>query len=595
MLFTHGSIPFLAVPTFPQSTWAQGFAKSFANEGLFSIYANNFGWPNQNPIAFGLSAMLPSSYLLRIGLNSADSYSLIFLIYLSAAYFGAYSWSKIFLNRKLSCLAALVWTTLPINVVHQKYSMVSLGMVMLPLFCYIIYKFYTLDIKKFKNSMEWILVILTFTTISVFMDGYTFVMFAYFAFVAWFFISMLEVDKIGEKRLIYQSILKLFAVLFSFFVSFLLYDNYFPGFEKWDMPIEFYRAWGLDLSFLIIPTTGENLIFDYLNLSVIRSQEIFFGDSSVWVSTFCLPILIGFLFSFFGVKNKNNLFLLMVFISFTSLYFAMGPSLKFFSFKPSPEIGQLMDSKYAVISTGSEFFYSYIPGFKAMRATYRWSALFLFSAWLLTIKGISQLKNNQNTKYFIFIIIFAFSIPNIVNNFSKSIDYRKMSNEFEDSVSIEVSSFLTDEEIALFLPLGNNFIVNFLSSHGEFKSYNIGGDKNVMLAGEKLPKEIKNLNNSFISASMNNFKNFNYDELNNILLKNTVVVIPYFDMTFPTNDYIYESYCFKSITTDKEYLDCIDNNVFKDNYINFIQAVENDKRFNVIKKDMYMIIKDSLN
>ncbi|MCH1613426.1 MAG: hypothetical protein L7S72_09030, partial [Flavobacteriales bacterium] len=531
-----------------------------------------------------------------IGLNSADSYSFIFLSYLCIAYFGAYCWSKIFLSRNLSNFAALIWTILPINVVHQKYSMVALGMVLLPAFCFIFYKFYILDIKKSLSFFKWILILLVTTTTSVFMDGYTFVMFAYFAFIAWFFLSMLEVDKLQEKRLVYQSLIKLMTTLFVFFTSFCLYNIYFPGFEKWIMPIEFYRAWGLDLSFLIIPTRGENLIFDFLNLSIYRSQLTYFGDSSVWVSTYSLPIIIGLFFSI-RKKNKTNLFYLLLFISLTSLYFAMGPSLKFFSNKPDPELGQFMASQYAVFSTGSELLYLNLPGFKAMRATYRWTALFLFASWLLTVKGLSELHKftaSKKIKYLMFILIFGLLMPNnMFNNFSSAMDYRKMSNEFEKDLSVEISEVLSKDEVALFLPLGNNFIVNFLASNGDFKAYNIGGDKNVMLAQQKLPDDVKDLNNSFINSSSLDYENFDYDALHSVLMDKNVIILPYFSMTFPTNDYIYKSYCFKSLTTSNEYLECISNNLYLKKYQNFINSMEGDKRFELIKKNMFLIIKNS--
>lgn len=598
MLIFNGAIPFLSMPNFQQAVWAQGFAKSFSNQSILSIYANNFGFPALNPISFGLVAMLPSSILTNLGFGAAESYSFIFLIYLVIGFIGTYKWSRIYLNEILSSMASLIWTIQPIVLLHnQDYSMLGLGIVMLPTYCYVIYKFYITNFKNKKNFFYWSLAIFCTALLSVFLDGYTYVMFCLFSIISWFFLSMIEADKSNNKKLIYRSFFKLSIVITSIAISYLSYSSYFNGSDDWISPIDFYRGWGVDLSFIVIPTFGRNFIGDLLSFSLERSSALYFGDSSVWKSTYCLPILFFYILSILNKKNKNSLFYLMIIVSFISIYLAMGPSLKVFSVKPDPNLGVLMSSEFAVTSLGPESIWTNVPGLKAMRATYRWMALFIFSAWIIMVKFISEINFSKNKNFYSFLLlalVFIFSIPNINSFFPKYVNNREMMNEIEHSLSQEISNYIDRDEIALFLPMNNDFLANSLSSYGEFKTYNIGGDKNVAYAKNYLPKEILDFNNLFIQGKNSNFKDFDYSLMQNLVKKKNVIIIPYFSLLFPNpTEWQEYNYCFKSIFENEMYNNCLLNNPEKIKYEPLINNIKSNESFTIIENDMYIVIKNS--
>ncbi|RUU64600.1 hypothetical protein EOD04_20715, partial [Mesorhizobium sp. M2C.T.Ca.TU.009.01.2.1] len=134
-LFVNGALPGLMVPTTGQAIWMLGFAQSFAN-GL-SIYATNFGLPSPAPISFGLAAALPTALFLKIGIPPADAYSLTFAIWFGVAFYGAYRFVRHIGGRSgISLLCALLWLTAPVIWVHADYSMVSLGIALLPAYFY---------------------------------------------------------------------------------------------------------------------------------------------------------------------------------------------------------------------------------------------------------------------------------------------------------------------------------------------------------------------------------------------------------------------------------------------------------------------------
>ncbi|MBK4784667.1 MAG: hypothetical protein FT714_10520 [Pantoea sp. Pent] len=86
VLVFNGIVPFYSIPAREQAIWALGFAKSFANDSFFSIYAHDFGFPHPAAIAFGLPAVIPMSWLLRIKLSPELVYDLIFFSWFLLAF-----------------------------------------------------------------------------------------------------------------------------------------------------------------------------------------------------------------------------------------------------------------------------------------------------------------------------------------------------------------------------------------------------------------------------------------------------------------------------------------------------------------------------
>jgi hypothetical protein len=148
VLFLHGAIPFLAVPTLGQAVWTAGFGQSFVNPSGFSIFAANFGLPHPSAIAFGLSGALPVGLFISMGLHPADAYAAMAAMWLAVGFYYAWRLAMLFEFRFFPAfLAAVLWMSMPIIWAHAGYSMLSLGIALLPFYFFVAIVFLTKFLK----------------------------------------------------------------------------------------------------------------------------------------------------------------------------------------------------------------------------------------------------------------------------------------------------------------------------------------------------------------------------------------------------------------------------------------------------------------
>jgi len=492
-LIVQGAIPFLTAPTLGQAIWTAGFGQSFVNKSLLNIHAHNFGAPAPATIAFGLAGAWPTGVFIKLGLQPIDAYTLMVASWLTVAFYSAFAIGRHFsLSRKMAILGALSWGTMPVIWANSGYSMLSLGFALLPF-----YLLSALKIFHFKNAENLpkgfsLARIATFSLfaclVSAFMDGYSFVMFAVSSSI------------LSGVRFIQNFTLRRFYLKFSlpiqilgFAAAYILYTRY-VGTTEFDMdPLDSIRSGGVDLTFLTIPTKGISWIMDALGASIIRSDQVFFGDAAVWNTTYSLPILlaaIGVVWSTRKTLKQALPFLLCLIVAF---YMALGPSLKINSQKPlGQEISGGMPASYAICTTGSEFISQHLPGFKNMRCCYRWTALTVFCAWILIIQ--SSLSKKKKRKWGLGIIlgvITTINLPNLPLKIRENIHYREAFYELERDWVDDMKEVVNKGERIAFLPWRNDFLVTYLAPRLEIVSYNTGGDKNLAEARRHWPKHMR--------------------------------------------------------------------------------------------------------
>lgn len=493
ILFLYRVIPFISLPSSAINTWAIGFARSIANGPWFSIYASNIGYPRPAGVSFGLPGILPTAWLIKLGVAGVDAYIIVFATFLILGFIGSARLARhLGLQAPYHILAGLVWMTLPILWRHTYFSYLSIGFMLLPIYAGVYFWIQTKLESGVKPAIIGALVYNFALTFALFMDGYSFI-FMLSVHVILGAASMVNASQARRRATLIGEI----VLVIGLFIAVRLYTGFFGQSGVYAATIEFIRGFGLDLSFLVFPTQGLYWFFDALKLSVPRNYTMFFGDDSVWLMSYITPLL---LFSVAGVlitklnKKQALPYLIILLIGF---YLSLGPSLKINSVKPAnyasiPHIdqGQSMEAKYAIMPTGSQILYEIAPPLRVMRASYRWLVLAGFGAWALWSSiGAASTQRGKRVWVVCSIAMLVVTSPNIKQHYLEGVANREYVASFEGELFPTFQNHIQPGEVAVFYPIGNDFLINEIAAAGNFSTYNIGGDKNFAAAQTYWPTQ----------------------------------------------------------------------------------------------------------
>ncbi|MBS3984048.1 MAG: hypothetical protein KGZ66_00355 [Selenomonadales bacterium] len=525
ILFAHGAVPYYSLPTLGQAVWTTGFGQSFVNQSPLAVHAINFGNPNPAPIAFGLAGAYPAGLLIALGLHPADAYAAMAAIWLAIAFFGAWRLSVLLALRGTSAvLAAVLWMSMPIIWAHSGYSMLSLGIALLPLYMLVSVQLIS---DKFVRREDLYIRMATFvavTTIAVFMDGYTYVMFAVGASLlgAFYFVRAPEL----RSHLLRCA---LPITMSGFAVSYVLYMTYVGQLHVVPETLDFFRGWGVDLAFLTIPTRGMHWLWDTVGLAVVRTEQTYFGDASVFISTFSLPIISAGFAGWWHMRKKTMLATAIFMVALFGLYMALGPSVKVNSVRPDAmvaagDLSPLMGAELALAPTGSAILSRNLPGFQQMRAAYRWLALGIVGFWVLIVLRLGDMTSARARWYWVglVVLLIIFNLPHFDGRHR---GYRDAFLRIENELVMGMGSFLHEGERVAFLPYRNDFLANYITARLNVRSFNIGGDKNLFTAKEAWPPTMKGFTMGQVDSGF-------ADRVLLMLIRQEadVVVLPYIDM-----------------------------------------------------------------
>lgn len=491
MLALHGAVPFLLAPTLGQAVWSVGFSQSFANQSLWSVYATNFGAPEPAAMAFGLPGAWLAGLYIRLGLHPPDAYTAMVASWMTMAMAAAYKLARHFsVPPNLALLAALGWMSMPVAWAHAGYSMLSIGIALLPM-----YFFSTLKLLQHcapvddvpQGRLSWrALAVVVACILAVFMDGYSFMFFVVgsgLLAACWW----LQTSPHGRKRL---ALVALPVHVLGLSAAYGLYGAFVGQSGYTAAPLDFFRGWGADLSFFFRPTHGMHWLPDLLGWSTVRTEQQYFGDESVWITTFSIPVALAGLWAAWRMKNGKRPVAGLVLIAGFGFYMALGPSIKLNSVKPEgASSDRSMPAEAAIAPTGSAVLSEKLPGFNNMRASYRWTAMGVFGAWALLVLALS-VRNPQRTRWIgvsLMIGVVLLNLPYLPKKWAQDAENRRMFFQLDADLIGELRPVLHAKETVAFLPYGNDFLVNYLAARLNFTSFNIGGDKNLEKARTHWP------------------------------------------------------------------------------------------------------------
>lgn len=535
-LSVHGAIPFVLSPTLLQLVWSGGFAQSIANQGWFALYATDFGAPLPAPIAFGLSGVWVTSVLIRIGLPVHDAYTLMVAAWLAVAFAGAFALARrLGADRKVALVLATSWLTLPMVWAHAAYSMLALGMALLPTYFLsalaLLQPLSRAPTARLLHAMFHLGVAM----VAVFMDGYTFVMYVVSSSILVLFSFLMDKPR---RRHILVTVMPIHAL--SVALAYLAYKTYVGEMPFQVAPLDFFRGWAVDLHYLFVPSLGIHALFDGLSWSVSRRMTEHYGDNSVWNTTFALPLVVLGVVALFGMRTRKSLPAAAICIALLGLYMALGPSVKFMSAEYAQlhsRLGGLMPAQAGIMETGNAWISSYVPGFNAMRASYRWLALSFLGLWLLVALWMSQLQTKRSAVALLTLAaLITAHLPNLPKFWQQKQQFRHMAISMDRDIASSVAPHKRDGEQVVFLPTGNDFLVNHIAARHTLHTYNIGGDKNLEMARAHWPEPVRN---AYARPGLDMTA-----EIRNILLRDAadVVIVPHFDLLAAAQEWPCQAY-----------------------------------------------------
>jgi hypothetical protein len=586
-VLVYGAIPFYSIPTLGQVVWISGFAHSFCNSEWPTLFASNFGFPQPSPIAFGLPGAILESILLHLyPLNAADAYAIGAIMWIGISLAGCILLARtIGAGPVTACFGSLIYLTLPFIWVHSIYSMLSFAFALLPLYIFSAFKLIN---SSGQGSIPRIcingILFLFICFLSIFMDGYTYVMF----FCATGIIYSVAFIRKEQPRFRLAAIAGP-IILFGAAASYITYIVYEQGANFAHESIDFFRGWGADILMLLTPSQGVSWFLDFLHLSIARDPLQNFGDASVWMTTFCAPLIITGACGFWLAK-RHRFALPLLLISLMGFYLCLGPSLKINSHRPPAGTAltkdwPLMAEELAPIPTGSAFLDRGIPGFKSMRSSYRWSALLFVGLFGLTILLVNKLQIKPETKYVpvgIVGLLIAINIPDVPGRLADARHYRKSMLQLTDDLK-PLNEAIGEGRRVAFYPQGNDFLVNYIAALGRYRAFNVGGDKNVELASANYPTSVVTFFNAPFTDS--------FDQQIDRFLENCdadCIVIPYFNLLWNAHEWPPDEEAFLRLTASGATLTRVPDT--RDKFAPAITKLANNAKYHVVSNRLYSVI-----
>jgi len=473
------------------------------NHGGFLHYPSHFGYPFGAPVAFGLPANYIQALWQKIpGINTADAYASMCCCFLLGSYFGCYKLLKSFqIQTPLCIIGTTTFLCSPFIIGHGGYAALMLAFSLLPTSILIdrrLLEIFSDPHSSHKQLVGWAIIFATSRIFFIFLDGYTFM-------ISNIFIGshLLIGCTALARRKNWLSIFRYsICIITGICLAYAAYTTYMPSAKSYHVASSgFLRAQGVDLATLIWPFNQPSLLTEIFKLGPSATGWQFYGDGSNAFNNYIGAGLLAAIFGLLAVRHIKQISPLLVAGS-SCLILAMGPSIKFNSQRPvesqpaTPSIkSYTMPASETLLNLHTEKIYKSIPGLKNMRSTYRWLLGAKVVILALGIIGIGHLYKKKHPLFaticLLLLVTDGITAPH--NRLKIFENHYHNFERFDSEVVTPLRNSIKPGSLLLFVSTENDFLAGYIAAKLNCRTYNVGGDKNLIIAQQYWPGEVKTI------------------------------------------------------------------------------------------------------
>jgi hypothetical protein len=275
----------------------------------------------------------------------------------------------------------------------------------------------------------------------------------------------------------------------------LAYLAYVPGPSKqFGVPIGVFRAYGLDVWTLIAP---QPTVWWPSWIGWHVTVPKLWGDGSNIFANYVGLITVA-LVLWYLVRGRDQAVgpaRALALAGLAALIMSLGPSLKVHDVAPVPA-NDISDAVTTLPLPPLRWLYRHVPGIDDMRATYRWFIATRFVLVFVAGLAVAALARHRHpalrvAAIAVAVLAAAETLPDIPRN----LDGRAASAAYVRNVQGELlpdlRRLVQHDDRVLVLPSANDFLANALIPFTDGRAYNVGVDKNHVLARRSWPIPVR--------------------------------------------------------------------------------------------------------
>lgn len=513
--FLYGDNPFGSISNLPSYYHSISAIDCISSGKAVFFNCPIIGVPRGSLFVQGAPFYYLGAFIIQFTGNAVYAIQYTNLIFLIAAFYGFVALCiRLGARFFIANYFAIIYLISPFLIGHVAgFSVTGLGFAILPLAILMDLILINL-IRSFSTTSHiqiylYMLAYAVFRLFYIFLDGYAFL----FSLLVSFFLGLSyyiarkkrnsTINKLATLTSISTwPVFAPFIIMMSNILAVLIYKILvLRGGSYEAMPPDFYRGSGVDLITLIWPS-DKYFFANKLGFSFKFNSLDFFGDGSNvifnYLGVLLILGLIIFIKRFKAINYDWKLYGLLI-VLVTSFVLSLGPSLKI---NDHTNINKdkgivvkfhdyLMPKGVATLDFGTDVFFSKIPGINNIRAVHRWNHVVRLILLIFTCLLVSLLVNkNKKMAYMLMVIIMLDNLPSAINNLQLNKNLYNQFQQFNNDIIEPLRKDLIPGEKVFYISTANDYLADYLTDKTNTKSFNVGGDKSIVLAQEEWPRQI---------------------------------------------------------------------------------------------------------